>query len=742
MTQRSTKKANRSGKYYFGRMESLEPRQLLTTFAVTNLLDGPVNAPGELPGSLRQAVFDANTNAGPDSIEFAEGLSGTIELTAGQLIVVDSLGIDGPAENDITVSGGNATRVFLVSQTELQVDDLAIVDGLATDLPVPLPPDAPTFSAGAGILNLSGSVELNDVHFSGHESTGSGLGLGAAISNLFGASLTVNDSTFTDNLAFGFALGVGGAIINDASSTLIVRGSSFHDNEVQTLLGADPENPFVGGSSGGAVATAGSSVTRIYSSEFVSNRALGSDGMPGMEDGANGTQAGNGFGGAVSATGITLLGQQGESLLYVADSSFRENLAIGGRGGDGGPNADGGQGGVGNGAGINAFDDVKATVVRSEFVGNQAVSGRGGDGGVGGNGGNAEPYGGGGGIFTVSADLTVVNSTFTENLVVGGTGGDGGAGGNGGDGPVGASSGAIAASNSIFDPTLPTSARIISSELVDNVVIGGDGGKGGDGETADGRGGVARGGAISSNAGENTAGMDQGPVTLISVNNHVVGNVVQGGTGTTGGDAIGGGFANFENQLGEKSLLVIRNTTVEDNAAVGGVGTVASGIGRGGGVYNTANIDVGSRDLDHVFGNSSDACQDVLLSEGNCSETGPGEPAAAASSLVGDLDGDGRVGVSDIAALDQAIADLSEDAKFDVNADEVVSSADSQFFAQILGTTPGDANLDGFVNFLDFLALAEQFGAEGTATWSGGDFDGDGSVNFADFLILANNFGG
>ena len=714
---------------------------MLTTFAVTNLLDGPVSAPGELPGSLRQAIFDANTNAGPDSIEFAEGLAGTIELTAGQLSVVDALTIDGPDDGGITVSGGNATRVFLVSQTELHVDDVAITDGLATDLPIPLPPDAPTFSAGAGILNLSGFVELQDVHFSGHESNGSGLGLGAAISNLFGATLVVNDSIFHDNLAFGFALGVGGAIINDASSTMTVRRSSFFDNEVQTLLGADPENPFVGGSSGGAIATAGSSVTHIYSSEFVSNRALGSDGAPGLEDGVTGAQAGNGFGGAVSATGITLLGQQGESTLYVADSSFRENLAIGGRGGDGGANAEGGQGGTGNGAGINAFDQVKATVVRSEFIGNQAVSGRGGDGGVGGNGGNAEPYGGGGGIFTVSADLTVVNSVFTENLVVGGTGGDGGAGGNGGAGPLGASSGAIAASNSIFDPTLPTTARIISSEFVDNVVIGGDGGKGGDGETTDGQGGLARGGAISSNAGENTAGMDQGPVTLVSVNNHVVGNVVQGGSGGSGGDAIGGGFANFENQLGEKSLLVIRNTTVADNAAAGGIGAESNGTGQGGGIYNTADIDVGSRDLDRVFGNSADTCQDALLGEGNCHEADPIEPAAAAASIVGDLDGDGLVGLSDAAALDQAIADLSSDDKFDINADEVVSPSDSQFFAQILGTTPGDANFDGSVDFLDFLALAESFGTEDTGTWSSGDFNGDGSVNFVDFLVLANNFG-
>ena len=66
------------------------------------------------------------------------------------------------------------------------------------------------------------------------------------------------------------------------------------------------------------------------------------------------------------------------------------------------------------------------------------------------------------------------------------------------------------------------------------------------------------------------------------------------------------------------------------------------------------------------------------------------------------------------------------------------------FSLEVLTKTPGDANLDGVVNFPDFLALSEHFG-EGSRRdprgWSQGDFDGDGEVTFPDFLILSENFG-
>ena len=53
--------------------------------------------------------------------------------------------------------------------------------------------------------------------------------------------------------------------------------------------------------------------------------------------------------------------------------------------------------------------------------------------------------------------------------------------------------------------------------------------------------------------------------------------------------------------------------------------------------------------------------------------------------------------------------------------------------------TDGDANLDGEVDFADFLILSANFGT-GT-TWFEGDFNRDGMVSFADFLLLSTNYG-
>ena len=59
------------------------------------------------------------------------------------------------------------------------------------------------------------------------------------------------------------------------------------------------------------------------------------------------------------------------------------------------------------------------------------------------------------------------------------------------------------------------------------------------------------------------------------------------------------------------------------------------------------------------------------------------------------------------------------------------------WFSSIL---PGDADLNGTVNFADFQALQNNFGQSGKS-WQNGDFDGDGIVSFADFQLLQNNFG-
>ena len=91
---------------------ALEGRTLLSTVTVSNTNDS-----GD--GSLRQAILDANTNAGDDAIVFSSLFNSrqTITLTGGQLTLTDTATttITGPGANLLTVSGNGAGRVFQVT---------------------------------------------------------------------------------------------------------------------------------------------------------------------------------------------------------------------------------------------------------------------------------------------------------------------------------------------------------------------------------------------------------------------------------------------------------------------------------------------------------------------------------------------------------------------------------------------------------------------------------------------------
>jgi len=53
---------------------------------------------------------------------------------------------------------------------------------------------------------------------------------------------------------------------------------------------------------------------------------------------------------------------------------------------------------------------------------------------------------------------------------------------------------------------------------------------------------------------------------------------------------------------------------------------------------------------------------------------------------------------------------------------------------------PGDANLDGKVDFADLVLVDRNYGMT-NATWADGDFNYDGSVGFDDLVMLARNYG-
>jgi len=69
------------------------------------------------------------------------------------------------------------------------------------------------------------------------------------------------------------------------------------------------------------------------------------------------------------------------------------------------------------------------------------------------------------------------------------------------------------------------------------------------------------------------------------------------------------------------------------------------------------------------------------------------------------------------------------------------SSVPLSLFNQILVkyTLAGDANLDGVVNFIDLLAVIQNFNKTGT-DWARGNFAYGTSTNFTDLLLVIQNF--
>jgi hypothetical protein len=191
-------------------LESLEGRWVRST--VLNLNDAGA-------GSLRQAILDTPPGG---TVDFQPGLSGTITLTSGELLINKDLTIAGPGADVLTVSGNHASRVFDIDATfTVPISGLTITQGVARSLSSPV---------GGGILN-AGILTLSRCTLSGSFALGTGIspGRGGGISN--SGTLTVMDSTISGNTATP-SHSSGGGIDNEG--TLLLMGSTVSGNNVST----------------------------------------------------------------------------------------------------------------------------------------------------------------------------------------------------------------------------------------------------------------------------------------------------------------------------------------------------------------------------------------------------------------------------------------------------------------------------------------------------------------------------
>ena len=188
----------------------LEDRRLLSTFQVNSTVDNVNTA-----GTLRWAVAQANNATTPSNIEFELGAAATITLTQGQLELSntkDAVTIDdGPSQGPVTISGNNASRVFLINTgVTATLSGLAITKGSA---PI-----------GGGVYNL-GTLTLTGCTVSGNSANGNG----GALDNF--ATLTLTGCTVSGNLTGGN----GGGLNNFA--TLTLKGCTVSGNSAGTVAG-------------------------------------------------------------------------------------------------------------------------------------------------------------------------------------------------------------------------------------------------------------------------------------------------------------------------------------------------------------------------------------------------------------------------------------------------------------------------------------------------------------------------
>lgn len=218
------------------RFESLESRRLLAVFTVTNLDDDPVAAAGDAPGTLRQALFDANATSEADTINFQGGLTGTITLTEGELSVVQPVDIVGPGAelltidasgNDATagVSDGGGTRVLNIDNgdfndvIDVQLSGLTLTGGdvsgdgggirsrenlTLSNSTVSGNSAVETDTKGGGIASYGGNLSIDASTISGNSAIGSNAdGGGIHLATLvFGQQSTeITNSTISDNTA-------------------------------------------------------------------------------------------------------------------------------------------------------------------------------------------------------------------------------------------------------------------------------------------------------------------------------------------------------------------------------------------------------------------------------------------------------------------------------------------------------------------------------------------------------------
>jgi predicted outer membrane repeat protein len=171
--------------------------------------------------SLREALYIASQNTGPDVITFADNVRGTI-LLSSQLVVGSEVTITGPGAGVLTIDAGGASRVLQISSgAAATVSDLTLTGGAVTTA-------SPAGNIGGGIYN-AGDLHLERVVVAGNHTDAAylaGANNGGGIYS-YGGSLWIKDSTIDGNQA---RWGGGLSVALSGPAVLVIDGSTISNN--------------------------------------------------------------------------------------------------------------------------------------------------------------------------------------------------------------------------------------------------------------------------------------------------------------------------------------------------------------------------------------------------------------------------------------------------------------------------------------------------------------------------------
>ena len=204
------------------RCEPLEDRRMLATFTAMNNSDAGA-------GSLRQAITDANSTAGADTIEFASSVTGQIDIASQLPAITEDLSIVGPGANVLTLAAnGTGFRFFEINDGNAGANSNVSISGLTMT-----GADVSVFAGGE--IERSGGAIINHETLTIADSAidSNTAFLGGAIMNRPGGILSVSGSTLSDNRA----LFAGGAIHQQTTTTNVVN-STISGNSADILGGA------------------------------------------------------------------------------------------------------------------------------------------------------------------------------------------------------------------------------------------------------------------------------------------------------------------------------------------------------------------------------------------------------------------------------------------------------------------------------------------------------------------------